>query len=143
MKNFLYNAIAQVSFRQILALDWIHSKVLFLHVFFYGLIRVLVASVGYFLLNLIDKKKTTAAEELAENAEELKMQQLELRLLAAASQVRDHAEETDDWTEHHTEAISAIGDSLLNELGWEEDNIHQYLREVVESIDGLSYDLEP
>ena len=69
--------------------------------------------------------------------------QLELRLLAAASQVRDHAEETDDWTEQHTEAIAAIGDTLLNELGWEEDNIHRYLREVVESIDGLTYDLEP
>lgn len=143
MKNFLYNAIAQMSARQILAFDWIHSKVLFVHVFLYGSIRVLMASIGYFLLNLIDKKKTVAAEEMVENAEELKMQQLELRLLAAASQVRDHAEETDDWTDQHTEAISAIGDSLLNELGWEEDNIHQYLREVVESIDGLSYDLEP
>ena len=143
MKNFLYNAIAQVSARQILALDWIHSKFLFVHVFFYGLARVAMASVGYFLLNLIDKKKTVAAEELVENAQELKLQQLELRLLAAASQVRDHAEETDDWTDQHTEAIAAIGDSLLNELGWEEDNIHQYLREVVESIDGLTYDLEP
>ena len=143
MKNFLYNAIAQVSARQILALDWIHSKFLFVHVFLYGLVRVAMASVGYFLLNLIDKKKTVAAEELVENAQELKLQQLELRLLAAASQVRDHAEETDDWTEQHTEAIAAIGDTLLNELGWEEDNIHRYLREVVESIDGLTYDLEP
>ncbi len=143
MKNLLYNAIAQVSARQIMALDWVHSKVLFVHVFFYGIIRVTMASVGYFLMNLINKETTQAAEAIVENAQELKLQQLELRLLAAASQVRDHAEANDDWTDEHTEAISAIGDSLLNELGWEEENIHQYLREVVESIDGLSYDLEP
>jgi len=143
MKNFLYNAIAQVSARQILVLDWIHSKLLFVHVYLYGLIRVLMASVGFFLLNLIDKEKTQKAQETLANAQDLKLQSLELRLLAAASTVRDHAEASDDWTEEHTEAISAIGDALLNELGWEEENIHQYLREVVESIDGLVYDLEP
>lgn len=143
MKNFLYNAIAQVSAFQLLVLDWIHSKVLFTHVYVYGAIRVAIASVGYFLLNLIDKKQTAAAEEQVEHSQELKLQQLELRLLVAASQVRDHAEASDDWTDDHTEAISAIGDSLLNELGWEEESIHQYLREVVESIDGLNYDLEP
>lgn len=143
MKNFFYNVIAHVSARLITTLDWIHSKMIFVHVFLYGLIRVSVATTGYFLMNLIDKKQTEAAEAFVENAEELKLQSLELRLLAAASKVRDHAEENDDWTDEHTEAISAIGDTLLNELGWEEENIHQYLREVVESIDGLSYDLEP
>lgn len=143
MKNFLYNAIAQVSARQVLVLDWIHSKVIFVHVFLYGLIRVSTASVGFFLLNVIDKERTQKEEETIANAQDLKLQSLELRLLAAASQVRDHAEAVDDWTDEHTEAISAIGDALLSELGWEEENIHQYLREVVESIDGLVYDLEP
>ena len=143
MKNFLYNRIAQVSAVQILMLDWIHSKVLFVHVFLYGLIRLTMGTVGYFLLNLLDREQTEKVTEMADNAEDLKLQQLELRLLAAASQVRDHAEANDDWTDEHTEAISAIGDTLLNELGWDEANIHQYLREVVESIDGLQYDLEP
>ena len=143
MKNLLYNRIAQVSAVQILMLDWIHSKVLFVHVFLYGLIRLTMGTVGYFLLNLLDREQTEKVTEMADNAEALKLQQLELRLLAAASQVRDHAEANDDWTDEHTEAISAIGDTLLNELGWDEANIHQYLREVVESIDGLQYDLEP
>lgn len=143
MKNFLYNTVAQVSSRQILALDWVHSKVLFVHVFLYGLIRVTMASVGFFLLNFIDKDKTVQAEQTIEKSQELKLYNLELKLLAAASKVRDHAEANDDWTQEHSDAIEMIGDTLLNELGWEEENIHAYLREVVESIDGLRYDLEP
>ena len=143
MKNLLYNAIAQVSAFVILTLDWIHAKVLFVHVFTYGLIKMAVGRTGFFLLNLLDREQTERVQEMAENINDLKNQQLELRLLAAASQVRDHAEASDDWTEHHTEAISAIGESLLNEIGWEEESVHQYLREVVESIDGLQYDLEP
>jgi hypothetical protein len=143
MKNFLYKVTTEASARQILALDWVHSKVLLVHVFLYGLVRLIMASVGFFFMNVIDKEKTAAAEALLERTEELQSQTLELRLLAAASSVRDHAEANDDWTEEHTQAINAIGESLLNELGWEEKLVHQYLREVVESIDGLSYDLEP
>ena len=143
MKNFLYNTVAQVSARQILALDWIHSKVLFVHVFLYGLIRVTMASVGYFFMNFLDKEKTAAASQAIEEPQELKLYNLELRLLAAALKVRDHAKENDDWTSEHSEALEVIGDTLLNDLGWEEENIHSYLREIVESIDGLNYDLEP
>ena len=143
MKNFLYSSIATVSGSQILALDWIHSKAIFLHTFFYGLIRTVMANTSLFLLNLIDREKTERAQTTLANVEGLKLQQLELRLLGAASTVRDHAEASDDWSEEHTEAISAIGDALLNEIGWEEESVHQYLREVVESIDGLVYDLEP
>ena len=72
MKNLLYNAIAQVSASQIIALDWIHSKVLFVHVFLYGVIRLTMAKVGFFLMNLLDKEKTQAAEAMVENAQQLK-----------------------------------------------------------------------
>lgn len=143
MKNFLYSSIATVSGFQILALDWIHSKVIFVNIFLYGLIRTVMAKTSLFLLNLIDREQTERAQTSLTSVEDLKLQQLELRLLGAASQVRDHAEASDDWSDDHTEAISAIGDALLNEVGWEEESIHQYLREVVESIDGLVYDLEP
>ena len=67
---------------------------------------------------------------------------MELKLLASASQVRDHAKSMGDWTDHHSDAIEAIGEALVGELGWEEDHVHQYLREIVESIDGLEYDVE-
>ena len=62
--------------------------------------------------------------------------------MSSASQVRDHARETGDWTHQHTEAMNAIGDALIAEIGWEEDYVHQYLKSLVESIDGLEYGTE-
>lgn len=100
--------------------------------------------IGYTLMNLIDKKRLSLYEELLEPEaySELKAQDLELKLLTSASQVRDHAKNMGDWTDHHSDAIEAIGEALIGELGWEEDHVHQYLREIVESIDGLEYEVE-
>lgn len=103
-----------------------------------------VGNVGYFLMKLIDKKRVTVYEQMmeqnvGEEPTELESQAMELRLLASASQVRDHAKETDDWTDRHTEALNAIGDALIVEAGWQEDSVHQYLKGLVESIDGLEY----
>lgn len=100
---------------------------------------------GSFLLRRIDSTKLDAYNVLAESmASEPEDQfgNLELKLLSGATQVRDHAKETGDWTDDHTEAIMAIGNALVAEMGWEEDYVHQYLREVVESIDGLEYGVE-
>lgn len=100
--------------------------------------------IGYTLMSLIDKKRLSLYEELLEpeSYSELKAQDMELKLLTSASQVRDHAKSMGDWTDHHSDAIEAIGEALVGELGWEEDHVHQYLREIVESIDGLEYDVE-
>ena len=106
-----------------------------------------VGSIGYFLMNLIDKQRVEMYTKLIEGMEEpgrteLESQAMELRLLASANQVRDHAKETEDWTDRHTEALNAIGDALIQEAGWEEDSVHQYLKGLVESIDGLEYGTE-
>ena len=103
----------------------------------------LVGNVGYFFMNLIDSKKVRLYEQMMdideESASELASQAMELRLLASANQVRDHARETDDWTDRHTEALNAIGDALMVEAGWQEESVHQYLKDLVESIEGLEY----
>ena len=106
-----------------------------------------VGNIGYFLMNLIDKKRVEMYSQLLEGFEqpgmsELESQAMELRLLASANQVRDHAKETEDWTDRHTEALNAIGDALISEAGWQEDSVHQYLKGLVESIDGLEYGTE-
>lgn len=102
-----------------------------------------IGSIGYSLMKAIDAKKLNSYEKLIEASEEqgseLKAQSMELRLLSSANQVRDHARETSDWTDRHTEALNAIGDALMIEAGWEEESVHQYLRGLVESIEGLEY----
>ena len=96
-------------------------------------------------MKVVDSKRLDVYTELLESQEqgsELQKQSMELRLLASANQVRDHAKETDDWTDRHTEALNAIGDALIAEIGWQEESVHQYLKGLVESIDGLEYGTE-
>ena len=135
MRAFLFKAVTQTSAALI------------------GLVGVLnnlslsiIGSVAYALMRLIDRDKLSAYEKLVEahqNPEsELSSQAMELRLLASANQVRDHARETGDWTDRHTEALNAIGDALMLEAEWQEESVHQYLKGLVESIDGLEYGTE-
>ena len=105
----------------------------------------MVGNTGYFLMKAIDADRLNVYEKLMEAQEgssELESQAMELRLLSSANQVRDHARENDDWTDRHTEALNAIGDALIVEAGWEEESVHQYLKSLVESIDGLEYGTE-
>ena len=133
MQNFLFQVVAQVSaffiqLNQSIALS----------------LNSLIGRTAYALMTLIDKQKLGLYEQVAvtEGDQELALQQTELNLLNAASQVRDHAQATDDWTPQHTEAINAIAEALMLQFNWEEDHVNQYLKEVVESIDGLEFDLE-
>ena len=133
MKNFLFRAVAQVS-----------GFLIQLNLRIAAGLNGWIGRIGYALMTLIDRKRLSLYEQMAdpEVINELSLQQTELNLLNAASQVRDHSKEIGDWTDQHTEAIKAIADSLVLELGWEEDHVNQYLKEVVESIDGLEFDLE-
>ena len=132
MRKLLFNLIAAIGAGLIVALQTINQ-------FLVGL----VALVSQQALKLIDSTRLSAYEQLSEAPEEpseLRLQGLELRLLASANQVRDHAKAMGDWTEHHTEAIEAVSEALVAELGWEEESVHQYMKSLVESIDGLEYD---
>ena len=112
------------------------------------LLRIL-GNTGHFLMEVIDRDRLSVYEKLMasheeemEGGTELSRQAMELRLLASAAQVRDHARETEEWTERHTDALNALGDALMVEAGWQEESVHQYLKELVESIDGLEYGTE-
>jgi len=136
MRKFTFGLIARVFAFKILVIQWVSNLML-----------KVVGSVGYFLMGLVDSKSLAVYSQLQEADEleeptELEVQAMELRLLASAAQVRDHAAASDDWTERHTEALNAIGDALIIEAGWEEDSVHQYLKGLVESIDGLEYGAE-
>ena len=136
MRKLAFNTVTQVSASLIWLISFVNTVSL-----------KVVGNIGYFLMNLIDKKRVETYSRLMEGMEqpgitELESQTMELRLLASANQVRDHAKETDDWTDRHTEALNAIGDALISEAGWQEDSVHQYLKSLVESIDGLEYGTE-
>lgn len=134
MRGFLFNSVAQVFAIQIAVVNWVSNL----------LLRIL-GNVGYFFMKAIDGRRLEVYSNLQKAQDqggELQMQSMELRLLASANQVRDHAKETEDWTDRHTEALNAIGDALIAEIGWKEESVHQYLKSLVESIDGLEYGTE-
>lgn len=136
MRGFLFHLAANFFGFQILIVSWVSKK----------LLRIL-GLVGYWAMKTADPKRLALHEGavaggLAEGPSSLQAQSMELRLLSSAGQVRDHAKESGDWTEHHTEALNAIGNALMNDHGWEEDSVHQYLKSLVESIDGLEYGKE-
>ena len=134
MRGFLFNLVATVGALLITSIQW-----------FSGLLTAIVGSWGAFLMRTIDSQRLEVYDTLlraSQEPNELDQQNMELQLLASASQVRDHAQETDDWTDRHTEAINAIAEALITEAGWDIDHVDRYLKELVESIDGLEYDSE-
>ena len=133
MKNFFFQTVAHVS-----------AFLIRFNLRVATSLNSLIGGFAYVAMALIDRKRLAVYEQIANDgaANELSLQQTELNLLHSASQVRDHAKETGDWTAQHTEAINAIADSLVSEFGWEEGYVNQYLKEVVESIDGLEFDME-
>lgn len=134
MRKLAFQAVSASFAAAIVVVQWSSTLVL-----------KILGTVGYFAMRLVDAKRLSVYEKLQgdlNEPSELEVQNMELRLLASAVQVRDHAKTTDDWTDRHTEALNAIGDALIVEAGWQEDSVHQYLRSLVESIDGLEYGLE-
>jgi hypothetical protein len=141
MKKFLFEGVT----RQTYALIWFSDR---FFAFFSAIpltlgkaARVSVANVGYFFMKAIDPVRCKIAEvENEADPVELKTQSMELQLLESSYKVRDHAKEIGDWTDHHTEAIEAIGNALLLDVGWDEESVEHHMRTVVESIDGLEFD---
>ena len=134
MRKLLFQAIGASFGTAIIVVQWSLTLVL----------RIL-STTGYWMLKLVDPGRLALYDSINDQdgqPSELEVQNIELRLLASAVQVRDHAKETDDLTDRHTEALNAVGDALIVEAGWEEEAVHQYLRGLVESIDGLEYGLE-
>ena len=106
----------------------------------------LIAVISYQLMKRLDPEQMEMVAQLTaaqEQPDTIGKQQTELRLLGAANSVKEHAETTGDWTEQHSDALEAISNALLNECSWEEDDIHGYMKRLVESIDGLEYGTEP
>ena len=130
MKNFLFHAITNVA-------AWLIQTI-------NGLAAFLVSSIGtlaLWMMKGIDEKKLAIYQHIAtaEPDAEAESEALELNLLTSAQQVRDHAQESSDWTDNHTNAINAIGNALVDELGWLEEDVHVYMKDLVESIEGLTY----
>jgi hypothetical protein len=135
MKNFLFTATSFLLGVTIMGLEKAGPILANLILFVCQALKVALANLAMFLLRRLDPAKM---EEI-EAGIELTKQQTELQLLDSASKLRDHALEEGEWTESHSEAIYAIANALGSECGWDEEHVDTYIREIVESIPGLTY----
>lgn len=141
MKNFLFETVTRFAYGLIWVSDRFFSWPIVVLAWLQSAARVSVANVGYFFMRRIDPTRCKVAEVQAEtDPAELQRQGMELKLLESSYKVRDHAQETGDWTDKHTEAIEAVGNALLLDLGWDEQAVEQHMKAVVESIPGLEFD---
>lgn len=138
MKKQLFHVVPAVTYASIWFSDRVFSFVIQVLAWLSGVVRFLIANLGVALMKLVDNEEYEAIQAKIQ----LETQQAELDLLASVSKLKEHAMEIGDWTEEHTEALNAIGNALLNECSWDEEHVHRYLREVVESIPGLHYETD-
>lgn len=138
MKNTLFHILSWSTYALIIASDKIGAALIWLVAWISGITRWAIASGGQALM----RKFTPDQFEEVQAQMQLENQQTELELLSTVSKLKEDALERGDWTDSHTEAIEAIGNALVNECDWEEEHVHQYLKEVVESIPGLNYGLD-
>lgn len=101
----------------------------------FGVVNWILAWTSRNLLLAIDKDRYEHAASTMEQRDDL----IELELLKAVSQVKEDAISGRVWTSSHTLALNKIGSALHMQCGWEPARIHGYLRQVVESIPGMSY----
>ena len=141
MKSFLFETTVRITYFLVWAIERLGAVAVFVPLWITHKLKWLVATIGHAIMMTLDSEKVDAVEQEAEMESEAKAVNDELSLLTTAGKVRDHAQETGDWTDYHTEAINQIGEALLNHCEWEEEAVHQYLRGVVESIEGLEYQI--
>lgn len=141
MKNFAFETVTRFTYGLIWVSDRFFAFPVAVCLWLAQAARMSVANVGYFFMRMIDETRCKAVEAEAETEEgELERQGMELKLMESSYKVRDHAVETGDWTDSHTEAIEAIGNALLLDMGWEEDAVQHHMKTVVESVDGLEFE---
>lgn len=93
-------------------------------------------------MRLADNERFEKSERSAQEYLVAARSARELNLMSVAVNLRDDALEKGGWSDDHTEVLNQIGEALVTELDWKESSVHKYLKSVVESIEGLEYDLD-
>lgn len=138
MRSRLFDLVAWLGQNIIEAIKGVAAGLSWLIGFSSGIIVWLTANIITFLLRLIDHKKYNHISDVIEQAP----LNNELEILANVTSVKEEALKRRKWTDEHTMALNRLGARLYQECDWSEENIHAYMRQVVESIPGLSYGAE-
>lgn len=135
MKQALFNAVSTAYTAVIAANILIGNMVIETLGVLFGFGSFVLSRLSKATLTAIDKDRYEYISSTLEQSHEL----TELNLMKAVLSVKESALGGGYWTASHTMALSSIGRALLNDCGWEPARVHGYMRQVVESIPGMSY----
>lgn len=135
MRQLLFAAFRTISLASLTVIDFLYSKLAMVHQWIYLNLREAVSAFFYYLMKWLAPEEVEAVEAQVKD----KAITVELGLLNAATLVRDNAMLIGSWEEEHTIALESIANALLNDCGWDEVDIHSYLKEVVEVVPGIDY----
>jgi HD-GYP domain-containing protein (c-di-GMP phosphodiesterase class II) len=144
MRRQLFRFYASMAAVYLVAIDRLTAVICTVLIFLNEWNKKLSAAFNIKMLEAIHPESMREANteiEKMQQRHEAEMASIELKLIKAVHQVRDHARASQDWTEQHSDAVEAVGNALIEECGWEEGDVHQLIKEAVESIDGLEYGL--
>jgi len=144
MRRQLFRFYASMAAVYLVAIDRLTAVICTVLIFLNEWNKKLSAAFNLKMLEAIhpeSMREVNTEIEKIQQRHEAEMASLELNLIKAVHQVRDHARAYQDWTEQHTDAVEAVGNALIEECGWYEGDVHQLIKEAVESIDGLKYGL--
>lgn len=135
MRTKLFNLIGSFGENFVEGLRFILELFINTQVHIADLLVKLTANYFRFVLWIIDRERMDHAEQTVLQSS----MNTELEILMMVSKVKEDALSIGVWKENHSMALNELGSRLYNECDWEEDQIHRYLRMVVESIPGLIY----
>jgi hypothetical protein len=134
VKVFLGNLFESCGFLILSVLDFTYNILITVISYIHLYLKKAVGLVFYKLIQLINKEKIAAMEQRVE----LYSQQQEITLLMKAVEVRDDGAEQ-GWSAEHTMAINELCQALVLDCNWEEKHAHDYMKRVVEKVNGLTY----
>lgn len=135
MKSLLFPITAVLGDKFVNLLNFFFTSIINFQNRIYGAIIFCSAHAIKFILYLIDKDRLKYAEEVHRQS----TISTEFKILANVLKVKEDALSKKVWTQNHAIALNNLATKLYHECDWQEDQIHGYMKEIVESIPGLIY----
>jgi len=138
MRNLLFTALQNIGNFILQSIEIGGEVVLEIIESIIGLSMVIVQYIFKTLLKLIDSQRLDHTSTLVDQTEIYQ----ELDVLINVNKIKQDALDREDWTPAHTMAINTLSNVLYNNCNWEIEAIHEYMKNIVESIPGLTYVLD-
>jgi hypothetical protein len=135
MKTAVYNLTGTVMDLVLSSIQWLINLCLTVQVEIGNRLLLFLTYIFKAILWLIDRSRVEHAE-LVMSQEYLST---ELEILMAVSKIKEDALSKKKWTNYHTATLTELSQQLYDNCNWDEDKIHGYIKNIVESIPGLTY----